>query len=125
MKKTKKTAKASKRASKIDKLSQVHGKEEKQKYEPTTLDQIWGDDGTGRYGTMDLEEYKAQIDQMSRTDINAHAADLGVIPVEDRVSLEKRLTDEFTNHVGSYRKPLQKRKEDPGLEQKVKDLLKD
>ena len=125
MKKTKKTAKASKKASKIDKLSQVHGKEEKQEYEPTTLAQIWGDDGTGRYGTMDLEKYKAEIDQMSRTDINAHAADLGVIPVEDRVSLEKRLTDEFTNHVASYKKPLQKRKEDPGLEQKVKDLLKD
>jgi len=125
MKKTKKTAKASKKASKMDKLSQVHGKEEKREYEPTTLDQIWGDDGTGRYGTMDLEEYKSQIDDMSRTDINAHAADLGVIPVEDRTSLEKRLTDEFINHVGSYRKPLRKRKEDPGLEQKVKDLLRD
>jgi hypothetical protein len=125
MKKTKKTAKASKKANKIDKLSQVHGKKEELEYEPTTLAQIWGDDGTGRYGTMELEVYKAEIDQLSRTDINAHAADLGVIPVEDRISLEKRLTDEFINHVSSYRKPLQKRKEDPGLEQKVKDLLKD
>ena len=125
MKKTKKTTKASKKTSKMDKLSQVHGKKEKQEYEPTTLDQIWGDDGTGRYGTMDLEKYKSQIDDMSRTDINAHAADLGVIPVEDRLSLEKRLTDEFINHVSAYRKPLQKRKEDPGLEQKVKDILRD
>jgi ABC-type phosphate transport system auxiliary subunit len=125
MKKTKKTTKASKKVSKIDKLSQVHGKKVEQEYEPTTLDQIWGDDGTGRYGTMEIEEYKAEIDQMSRTDINAHAAQLGVIPVEDRMSLEKRLTDEFTNHVNSYRKPLQKRVEDPSLEQKVKDLLKD
>jgi len=74
---------------------------------------------------MELEEYKAQIDQMSRTDINAHAADLGVIPVEDRGSLEKRLTDEFISHVNSFRKPLQKREEDPSLEQKVKNLLKD
>jgi len=125
MKKKKKTTKASKRTSKLANLSQVHGKEEKQEYEPTTLDQIWGDDGTGRYGTMELEEYKAQIDQMSRTDINAHAADLGVIPVEDRGSLEKRLTDEFISHVNSFRKPLQKREEDPSLEQKVKNLLKD
>jgi hypothetical protein len=126
MKKKKKTTKASKKTNKLDNLSQVHGKEEEdQKFEPTTLDQIWGDDGTARYGTMNIEEYKAEIDQMSRTDINAHAADLGVIPVEDRTSLEKRLTEEFTRHVNSYRKPLQKRVEDPGMEQKVRDLLKD
>ena len=125
MKKTKKTTKASKKVSKIDKLSQVHGKKVEQEYELTTLDQIWGDDGTGRYGTMEIEEYKSEIDQMSRTDINAHAAQLGVIPVEDRVTLEKRLTDEFKRHVNSYRKPLQKQVEDPSLEQKVKDLLKD
>jgi hypothetical protein len=129
MKKKKKTTKASKKTGSLSKLSQVHGKNEdaleEQKYEPTTLNQIWGDDGTGRYGTMDIEKYKAEIDQMSRTDINAHAADLGVIPVEDRMSLEKRLTEEFTRHVNSYRKPLNKRVEDPSVEQKVKDLLKD
>ena len=44
----KKTASASKKSSKkLESLSQAHGKEEK-KYKPTTLDQIWGDDGLAK-----------------------------------------------------------------------------
>ena len=37
-------------------MSQAHGKVEK--FEPTTLDQIWGDDGTSMYGTMQQSEYE-------------------------------------------------------------------
>jgi hypothetical protein len=43
--------KTSKKATKsIKNLSQAHGKEEK--FEPTTLEQIWGDDGSTTYGTL-------------------------------------------------------------------------
>ena len=34
----------------VKKLSQAHGKVEA--YQATTLDQIWGDDGTSTYGTL-------------------------------------------------------------------------
>ena len=33
--------------SKLDSLKQTHGKVEK----PLTLNQVWGDDGSSRYGT--------------------------------------------------------------------------
>ena len=42
--------KTSKKTS-VKKMSQTHGKVEK--FEATTLDQIWGDDGTSMYGTLD------------------------------------------------------------------------
>ena len=50
----KKTAEA--KANNLKNLSQTHGKtEEKEKYEPTTLDQVWGDEGLSVYGTMNEE----------------------------------------------------------------------
>jgi hypothetical protein len=93
----KKTAKASK------KFIQTHGKTETSK--PSTLDQVWGDAGQSRYGTMDLEEYQGELRTMNRTDIQAHATRLGVVPVENREMLEKRLTKEFEKHSASYNKP--------------------
>ena len=48
----------------VKKLSQAHGKVEE--YQPTTLDQIWGDDGTSLYGTLDEVVYKDRLDQMNK-----------------------------------------------------------
>ena len=39
---------------KTTKNSQTHGKVET----PNSLDQIWGDTGISKYGTLNLEEYK-------------------------------------------------------------------
>ena len=62
-KSAKKTTSASKKSSKkLESLSQAHGKEER-KYKPTTLDQIWGDDGLAKYGTHDQQEYEDKIRQ--------------------------------------------------------------
>ena len=102
-KKTKKQAKAKKN----DELLQTHGKTESTRH--STLDQVWGDTGESRYGTMDLEEYQGQLKTMNRTDIQAHATKLGVVPVENREMLEKRLTKEFQKHTNSYAKPDGKR----------------
>ena len=46
--------KSSKKSS-LKNMSQTHGKTKE--FEPTTLDQIWGDDGTGMYGTLDVTSY--------------------------------------------------------------------
>ena len=94
---SKKTTKASK------KIIQTHGKIENSK--PSTLDQVWGDAGLSRYGTMKLNEYKDQLKKMNRTDIQSHATKLGVVPVENREMLEKRLTKEFEKHTSSYNRP--------------------
>jgi len=94
---SKKTAKASK------KIYQTHGKVETSK--ASTLDQVWGDTGNSRYGTFDVKEYENRLREMNRTDIQAHATKLSVVPVENRDMLEKRLVREFEKHVSSYRKP--------------------
>ena len=103
----KKTAKKAgkKRVTKAKDLSQAHGKEE-DKFQPTTLDQIWGDDGTSRYRTQDEGEYKSQIDDMNRTDLHLHASKVGLIPIENSTQLKKRLIAEFKKHISQYRKPV-------------------
>jgi hypothetical protein len=99
---SKKTAKASKKA-KVSDLEQSHGKEEH--FQPTTLDQIWGDDGTSKYSTTDEEEYKEELDEMNKTDLESHATSLGILPAGDRVRLEERLVYEFQRHFNKYRMP--------------------
>ena len=52
--------KATAKKKSVKNLSQTHGKEEK--FEPVTLDQIWGDDGTSTYGTLNENAYTVQLD---------------------------------------------------------------
>ena len=96
-KKTPKTSKASKE------IYQAHGKVEKTR--PSTLDQVWGDDGTGKYTAGTVEEYRDQLSEMSRADIQTHATKLSVVPVENRDMLVKRLVKEYEKHVASYNRP--------------------
>ena len=107
----------------MDKLSQVHGKKEKQEYEPTTLDQIWGDDGTSLYGTNDPETYQSRIFDMNMSDLQAHASRVGIIPVDNRNMLTDRLLREFTQHISAYRKPATAENENTSIPDKVKKIL--
>jgi len=104
-KNTKTTKKQAKRPKKVKELTQAHGKEEK--FVPTTLDQVWGDDGSGKYDTSDETVYTGQLKNMTRIDIQTHATKIGLIPVENRDTLEKRLLREFRRHWVSYRRPIE------------------
>ena len=88
----------------VKNLSQTHGKVEK--FEPTTLDQIWGDTGNSVYGTMNEQIYIDRIDDMNLSDLQAHASTVGIIPVDNSVMLRDRLLREFRKHVSAYRKPI-------------------
>ena len=88
----------------LKKLSQTHGKEEK--FEPTSLAQVWGEDGTSTYGTMNEKEYERQIDDMNMSDMQTHASTVGIIPIDNRSTLRDRLLREFRKHVANYRKPI-------------------
>jgi len=92
------------RKKKVNELNQVHGKDETQ-YRPTSLDQVWGDEGFGKYKTMDLEKYESHLQALNRTDLQKHAAEIGVVPIDNRDMLKKRLVGEFKKHVASYRMP--------------------
>jgi hypothetical protein len=82
-------------------MKQIHGKKEKAS-KPTTLDQIWGDTGLWKYNTMNLDEYSDQLQEMTKTDLQAHATKIGLIPVDSREMLSQRLVREFRRHVSSY-----------------------
>lgn len=125
-------AKTAKKPRKTSDLSQTHGRvEDKEEFVPTTLDQIWGDEGLSRYGTLEEEEYVAQLDDMSLTDMHAHAAGVGIIPIDSRDMLEKRLVREFNKHVNVYRKPKNgssgptREDEMKSVPKKVWDILKE
>ena len=110
--KTPKKAKA-KKVKKLDNLSQAHGKDEspentQENFQPTTLEQVWGDDGSWKYDTHDETEYLNSVKEMSKTDVMAHATRIGLIPVDNRELLQQRLVREFRRHNASYEKPTDK-----------------
>ena len=98
-----KTSKASTKKG-LKNLSQIHGEEEK--FQPTSLDQVWGEDGSRTYGTMNDAEYERQIDEMNMSDMQTHASRVGIIPIDNRSTLRDRLLREFRKHVANYRKPI-------------------
>jgi hypothetical protein len=85
---------------KLDELSQTHGKVENR---PITLDQIWGDDGKRKYGTLDPEKYSQYIADLNKSDLQAHAIKIGLVPIDDRETLVKRLKSEFKKHISLYK----------------------
>lgn len=92
----------------MKKMSQAHGMVDtgEEKFEPTSLDQVWGNDGTSKYDTLDVKDYKENLKEMSKSDMQAHAIKIGLIPVDDIKMLESRLIREFNKHVARYTKPL-------------------
>ena len=80
---------------------EVDGKVETR--QPTTLDQIWGDEGLSRYNTTDESEYSARLEDMMYVDLQNHAREVCLRPdVEHRV-LKERLINEFRKHIAAYR----------------------
>jgi len=104
----KKTTSRAKKKRSTKSLSQTHGKEEK-RTRPTTLDQVWGDTGLSKYGTVDETTYAEEISSMSKSDLQAHASTVGIIPIDNREILSQRLMREFRKHVASYNTPMEKK----------------
>ena len=117
-KKTTKKITASKK--KLENLSQTHGKEENG-VQPTTLDQIWGDTGLWKYKTMDSEEYTDYLKNLNKSDLQAHATKMGLVPVDNRDTLTQRLVREFKKHVSAYTTPTHK---DPTADGKVSEEVR-
>lgn len=94
------SAKKPKKPKKVEEMAQTHGKEEKPLY--STLEQIWGDTGLSKYGTFDENEYLKELENMTKADIQAHANKLGLVPIDNRKELVKRLIKEFVYHKSRY-----------------------
>tara|TARA_Y100000401_G_C8302465_1_gene214961 strand:+ start:23 stop:406 length:384 start_codon:yes stop_codon:yes gene_type:complete len=106
------------------KIMQTHAMEEKSEFEKTTLDQIWGDEGNSKYGTLEESDYTSQIRAMNKSDLHSHAIKLGILPVENRELLTNRLLREFKKHVLSFKKPKQTAAKKPKeVSKDVKSIL--
>ena len=104
--KRKNTRKAkAKTKAKVTEMTQTHAMEEKGSFEKTSLEQIWGDTGLGRYGTQDKDKYLASIKGLNRSDLHSHAVKMGILPIDNRELLTTRLIREFKKYVLSYNKP--------------------
>ena len=108
----------------LDSINQTHAKVEK-KFEPTTLDQIWGDDGTSKYGTIDEAEYLNKLNGMTKSDIYLHASKLGIVPVDDRGRLEKTLLNDFKKHVAKFKMPSQADESNEKLPKNIREILEE
>ncbi len=106
---------------KLESLSQTHGKEEK--FAPTTLDQVWGHSGSTRFGTIDVNQYIRRLDEMNLTDLQAHAHYVGFVPVDDRVTLSKKLILEFKKYVSGFKKPSSQPIPNPNISEAAKKIL--
>jgi len=105
------------RKSKLDNMKQTHGKIEN----PVTLEQLWGDDGSNKYGTLDADKYSSYINGLNKSDLQKHAVRVGLVPIDDRTTLIARLKKEFSKHVSTYSvKKLAPRKD---ISKAAKDIL--
>lgn len=105
---------------KIEELSQTHGKLEDIEYK--SLDQIWGDTGLSKYNTINVQEYINLINEMNKSDLQAHANKIGLVPVDNRELLTKRLISEFKKFISSYQIP-KKEQANSALNKRAKDIL--
>lgn len=68
----------------------------------TTLDQILGDTGIGRYGTLNEDEYASRLRSYSFADLQREAVNNAIIPTDDRNRLINKLISIFREHRAKY-----------------------
>lgn len=107
--------------SKLKKINQIDGKAET--FKATTLEQIWGDTGLSRYKTFDTEEYKSFLADLNKSDLQSHAASIGVLPSDSREKMIRELVKAFQIHVNSFRSPNIKTNGPKDVSKKALDIL--
>jgi len=82
-------------------MLQIHGKEEKNQKQPSSLDEILGET-LSVYTVNSSEDYRGQLAEMNMTDLQAHAYKIGLVPTPDRKVLTDRLVQEFVKWNSRY-----------------------
>jgi hypothetical protein len=124
MAKKKKSAKASKKKVELKEMDQTDGMDQtEKKFQSSTLDQVWGDDGTSQYRTMDAEVYEKVIHNMSKADLKAEAIRVGLLPIDNVDQLVIRLVRQFNSHVSAYKMPLDQQKKGMTLSEESMKIL--
>jgi len=102
-------------------IMQAHGHVET--FQPTTLSQILGNRGMQKYGTLDENEYVQSLASMNKADLQAHATQVGLVPIDDRERMSKRLIHEFKLHVASFQRPQARRSAPQVMSPEVAKIL--
>ena len=66
---------------------------------------------THPYKTLDAKEYEGSLDEMNLADLQEHAIEMNIVPVDDRERLTDRLVREFLTTVGNLRAAEDKQSE--------------
>lgn len=69
------------------------------------LEQLWGDDGAGEFGTFSASEYEGKLQDMNLGDLHHEAIKHGVLPNSNRQTVIKRLLTEHAKHIINYSEP--------------------
>lgn len=77
---------------KTPKLEQADGRDDKK--QARSIDEILGNNKR-RYRQNTVEEYQLHLKTLNLTDMQAHAQQVGLVPISDRKVLEGRLLREF------------------------------
>lgn len=118
-----------KKSNKLTEMDQLHGKLEKEnengEYEVTSLDQLWGFDGTGgRYKTLDPQEYENELNDLNSAELRRHAIEVAhVVPSTSVERLKKRLILEFKKHISAFRVPKNQNKKDKPASKEVLKIM--
>lgn len=81
-------------------LSQANGQKERR---VTNLDQFFGMGSFTKYKTHDLEVYTNELNEMGLSQLQAHARDLGLMPIDHYDRLKKTLIEEFKSVTANFR----------------------
>lgn len=120
-----KGSKNKKKTTSLANLSQTHGKDldGEKKIRPTTMAQIWGDDGSSKYGTLDCEFYKDKISNMGRADLFRHATKLGMVPIDNLTLLRSRMEKDFNRHVLKFNAPVASTSRPESVPSEIQSIL--
>ena len=101
VRKTTKKATAAKKQATLENLSFADGELEVDKVRE--LEALLGADQMTVFGTNSIEVFKANIEQMSLSDLQRTAAEAGVFPGVNKMALKNRLTKEFVSQTKGRR----------------------
>ena len=103
-------------------IIETNGKVQESPTQFTLLEQVWSQQDTSKYGTLDVLKYTEQLDDMTRSDLEAHARQMNVGIVENTLRLKAKLLDEFNSYVALSHKPVNPLKPTPTNKEAMKIL---
>lgn len=86
------------RPKKITALTKVNGNAST----PSSINALLGDNGLGKYGTLDENVYRKQLEQLSTPELHLAATKEGIKPIHSRELIIRSLLTAFYKYKNTY-----------------------